>query len=186
MGVATRVRGVGEACSSCRGPRRRGVGEASSEDVAVVSSRGIGSSRRGDVGVCRCRTSVGAGIGATGALAKPAIIAGASAPAGAEAVPGGAMWGLKVVKLPVGVGIGAIGALAGPVVDVRAPTAGKFPTAVPEEALTRPPTETLDGAPKVGGFPTCEPQEYPIGCWSDMTNGWVMANKVELGYGCIG
>ena len=44
-----RVEGVGKACSSCRGPRKKGVAE--------VSSGGVGGSRRGNVGVCGCKTS---------------------------------------------------------------------------------------------------------------------------------
>ena len=48
VGVAKRVRSVGEACNSCRGPRRK--------DVAEVSSGGVGGSRRSYVGVSSSKT----------------------------------------------------------------------------------------------------------------------------------
>ena len=43
-------------------------------------------------------------------------------------------------------------------------------------------TGVLDGAPKVGEFPTGELQEYPVGCWLGTMNGWIMTNKVRLAY----
>ena len=57
VGVAKRVRGVGKACSSFRGPSRRCVGDASSGGVAEVSSGEVGSSRRDDLGISRCKAS---------------------------------------------------------------------------------------------------------------------------------
>ena len=36
--------------------------------------------------------------------------------------------------------------------------------------MVRPPTGALDRAPKVGGFPADELQEYPVEYWLDMMN----------------
>ena len=49
VGVAKRALGVGEACISCQGPRRR-------SDVEVFSE-GVGGFRRSGVGVSSCTTS---------------------------------------------------------------------------------------------------------------------------------
>ena len=79
MWGSKRVRGVGKACSGCRGPSRGGAGEASRGGVAEVSSGGLGGSRPGDVGLEVSKPPVRAGIGVIGALGKPKAVAGAPA-----------------------------------------------------------------------------------------------------------
>ena len=79
VGVAKRVRGVNKECSSCQGPRRRGVGGAFSGVMAEVSSGGIGNFQQDDV---RVKPPVGAGIGAISTLGKPVVVVGAPVPAG--------------------------------------------------------------------------------------------------------
>ena len=73
--VTKRVRGVGEACSSCRGPRRRGVVE--------MSSGGVGGYKRSDVGVSSRKTSQRRRDRCDRRVAKLAAVAGIPAPAGA-------------------------------------------------------------------------------------------------------
>ena len=73
------------------------------------------------------------------------------------------MWSLIVANPLVGAGTDATGAFAKLTAGAGAPAlAGLYAT--PEYVLARPPTGALDGAPKVGGLPIGDLQEYSVGC----------------------
>ena len=103
VGIAERVLGVGEACSSCQGPRRRSVVE--------VFSKGVDGSWRSGLWVSSCKTSCRRRDRFDRRVGKACSSCRDPRTGGGEAVSGGATYGL-VVNPPVGAATGVIGALA--------------------------------------------------------------------------